>query len=80
MISAEMPPERHPSSTTTTRWVFASEAMIVVVVERTQRPQIDDLGVDTGFAHFVRSRQALTEAAAVGEEGDIASPARHPAH
>ena len=75
LTSAARLPVRQPSSTTTARWVRHTDVEDRSVVERAQRAQVDDLGVDAVGGELLGRVEGLAERAAVGDQRHVGARA-----
>ena len=75
--SPAQPPVSGPSSTTTSRFVFATDPSDRLRVERADRAQVDDLGLDPLLGQPLGRGQALVHAAHGRDDRHVAS---FPAH
>ncbi len=80
LISAEIPPDRHPSSMITARRVLESEVTYSGVVQRTQCPQVQHFGLDLLSCEHPRCFQRLVQRTAVSDKSNVFSfsPDRQP--
>ena len=70
-ISAATPDCGQPSSTTTQRPVFLTEATTVVDVHRAERAQVDHLGIDALLGEFLGRLERVGHADRPGDDRDV---------